>query len=48
MLEVGVRQVILDHPKLSVTSLQFKWIIVQYCGMGEATDLGERIKNLTK
>ena len=48
MLEVGVRQVILDHPKLSVTSLQFKWIIVQYCGMCEATDLGERIKNLTK
>ena len=34
--------------KLLKTDLQFKWINFQFCGMGEATEFSEIIKNLTK
>ena len=33
---------------MSRTSLQFKWIIFQFCGMDEATELGETIRNFAK
>ena len=45
VLEVGVRCL---RPLLSLPSMQFKGIIFQFCGISEATELGEIVQNLTK
>ena len=47
-LAVGVRCSVLDRPQLSLTSLQFTQIFVQFCGMDELTELEETIQNLAK
>ena len=46
MLEVGVK--FLDRSNLNLISLQFKWIIFQFCGISKTTELGETVQNLTK
>ena len=33
---------------MNLISLQFKWINFQFCGIGEATELGETVQNFTK
>ena len=48
VLEVCFKIDALDRSRLSLTTLQFKCIIFQFCGMGEAMKLGETIQNLTK
>ena len=46
MLEVGVK--FLDRSHLNQISLQFKWILFQFCRIGKTTELGEAAQNLTK
>ena len=41
MLEVGLG--FLEPVKYNLTSLQFKWIIFKFCGIVEATELGETV-----
>ena len=48
VLEVGFKIDALDRSRLSLTSLQFKCIIFHFCGMGEAIELGETVRNLKK
>ena len=33
---------------MSLPSLQFKWITFEYCGIGEAIELGETVPNLAQ
>ena len=46
MLEVRVR--CLRNFKVQPGFLEFKRIIFQFCGMGEAIELGKTVQNLTK